>query len=282
MAVWKFAPTSRQVIADTADFAFDLGLYIVNDLPVTLSSSTSVTYQGNLSIVVPSAEFAFNLKGSGLTVADGILTGGTITSLSLKIGGANYVTVTGLSLSAEQFGDLALPNFDSTVLLEQFLLSGNDNITATGLNDDIRGMAGNDVLNGLAGRDELDGGAGKDVLRGGGGDDQLTGGAGADKFVFDKSVYGAGTDFISDFGGTDLMILDNDAFKGVGGPGKLSSKLFKNMDTGRIDANDRILYSQVSGGVYYDPDGNGLKPMVLFAFLDNNFRLTAGDIQIIN
>jgi Ca2+-binding RTX toxin-like protein len=274
MAVWKFAPTSREVIANTADLAFDLGLYIIDDLPVT--------YQGSLSIVVPAAQFTFNVKGSNLSVMDGQLTGGTITSLSLKIAGGSHVTVTGLAISAERFGDLAQPDFDSTVLLERLLLSGNDNITATRLDDNINGMAGNDVLIGLAGRDELDGGAGKDLLRGGTGHDQLTGGSGADKFVFDTSVYGAGTDTIEDFSGVDLLVLDNDAFKGVGGAGKLSAGLFKNIDTGMIDGNDRILYSQVSGAVYYDPDGNGTKPMVLFAFLDNNFRLTAGDIQIIN
>jgi Ca2+-binding RTX toxin-like protein len=299
MPTWKFAPTSRNVAADTSDLAFDLGVNIIDDLPLTVSNSTTVKYEGSLSIVSPSAIFVLTLKGQNFSTLDGVVTGGTINQLSLTIAGGAHVTITGLNVSAERFGELAVVDFDSTVLLEQLLLSGNDNITGTGLDDNLNGMAGrdqlfggagvddlyggaaNDRLVGAAGQDDLFGGAGNDVLIGGTGDDFMTGGGGADKFVFDLSVFASGTNFIEDFGRTDVIVLDNDGFKGIGGPGKMSASVFKNLDTGTVDANDRILYSQSGGGLFYDADGSGFKKFpVLFLSLDDNPRLTAADFMI--
>jgi Ca2+-binding RTX toxin-like protein len=281
MPIWKFSPTSRNVAADTADLAFDLGVHIVDDLPMT-ASSTSVIYEGPLGIVTPSAIFKLTLTGQSFSTLGSTVTGGTITQLDLKIAGVSYVTIIGLNLSGAEFGNLAIVDFNSTVLLERLLSSGNDRMTGTALGDSLRGMAGNDRLIGNAGSDDLSGGGGSDVLFGGAGVDDLAGGAGADKFVFNRSVYAAGTDYIADFSGIDTIVLDNDAFRGIGGPGKLDASRFKNIDTGMPDTNDRFYYSQVSGALWYDPDGSGFKSWVLFADLQGGARLTAADFLIIN
>ncbi len=280
MPTWTFAPTNRSVAAETADIAFNTGLDFV-DLPLTANSSTTVTYEGVLSLVSPNANFKFTLSGQGLSTLDGKVLGGTINQITLQIAGQSHVTITGLTLSGETFGNLARPDFNSTVLLEQFLLGGNDRISGTRLDDDINGMAGADRISGGAGRDDISAGSGNDTLLGGTGVDDLAGGSGADRFVFDKYVYGAGIDYISDFSRVDTLVLDNDAFRGIGGPGRLAASMFKNIDTGTPDGNDRFYYSQQSGALWYDPDGSGVKAWVLFANLQDGARLTAGDFQII-
>jgi Ca2+-binding RTX toxin-like protein len=82
--------------------------------------------------------------------------------------------------------------------------SGNDTVTAAGLNDVIDGLAGNDILSGSGGSDtlignvgddQLSGDAGNDTLMGGAGNDYLNGGAGADSFLFNL---GDGQDTIFD------------------------------------------------------------------------------------
>ncbi len=282
MPIWTFAPTSRNVAGNTQNLAFNLGVYIIDDLPMTVNSSTTVKYEGSLGIVSPSAIFALTLGGNGFSTAAGKVSGGTINQLDLTIAGQSHVTITGLSLSGEQFGNLAILDFDSTLLLEEFLLAGNDKIIGTALDDALNGKNGNDRLIGNAGGDDLNGGSGNDTLIGGRGTDDLVGGSGADKFVFDKNVYAAGVDYLTDFGRVDTLLLDNDAFRGIGGPGKLAAFKFKNIDTGLPDGNDRFYYSQQSGALWYDPDGSGFKAWVLFADLQDGARLTAADFQIIN
>jgi Ca2+-binding RTX toxin-like protein len=65
------------------------------------------------------------------------------------------------------------------------------------------------LLVGNTGRNMLTGGAGADTLIGGRGDDYLTGGAGADRFVV---APGDGADVISDFGGSDQVVLGGAQF----------------------------------------------------------------------
>jgi Ca2+-binding RTX toxin-like protein len=301
MPIWKFAPTSRDVQADTNQLAFNLGYDYLDDLPLTSSSSTRLVFEGPLTVHFPSSTYKLTLTGQGFSNLGADITGGTISAITLTIAGGEQVKVTGLKLSAEDFDDLAVSDPESVQRLETFLLKGADKITGTDIFDELNGMAGNDQIKGGGGTDYLDGGNGSDKLFGGDsgdyltggkgndkfyggqGDDEHTGGAGKDQFIFNTSVYGSGTDFIEDFGRGDKIVIDNDAFKGIGGPGKLDPSKFRNYDTGFPDADDRFYYSQVSGGLYYDPDGSGFAgQQVLFAIITNNAQLTAADILIIN
>ena len=98
-----------------------------------------------------------------------------------------------------------------------FGLSGDDSITGTSGSDYLIGGDGNDTLHGYyGGNDTLDGGNGNDSITGGNGNDYISGGLGNNKIngrdgndtyivTLDKNSY----DDISDWGGTDTMIIQN-------------------------------------------------------------------------
>ena len=144
-------------------------------------------------------------------------------------------------------------------------LSGTGNevqnrITGNSGNNLLRGLTGHDVLSGGAGNDELRGGDGNDRLHGGAGNDVLLGGAGAgDSFFFDDFSVDSLPDFIVGEG----MDLDAETFSEIT-PGVLSADAFV-VGTSAQDAEDRIVYDQENGNVYYDPDGSGSDLAILFA-----------------
>lgn len=85
-----------------------------------------------------------------------------------------------------------------------------------------------------------------------------------------------GVDRITDFDASDFIRFDIAA----GPAGRLDPHAFVT-GANALDANDRFIYSAPSGGLYYDPDGNGAAAKVLFAVLDNKFALTAADIILL-
>ena len=151
--------------------------------------------------------------------------------------------------------------------------------------DTLYGSASGDTLKGYAGNDTLFGLAGNDTLVGGQGSDSLSGGAGADHFVFDSAFSSGEVDLITDFlSGTDKIVLDDDLFAALdaGGSALLAADAFV-MGTVAQDANDRVMYDQSSGGLYYDADGNGATPGVLVALVgvETHPALTAGDFLVV-
>jgi Ca2+-binding RTX toxin-like protein len=126
-------------------------------------------------------------------------------------------------------------------------------------------------------------------LVGGLGADVLTGGTGNDLFEFvkvgtDSNLTHYGIDQITDFskvsGNTDHIVLDHNLFAGIGSSGTLNANLFK-LSTGSLDADDRIVYDQATGALYYDADGSGSGAAVQFAQLTAGTVLTNTDFNII-
>jgi Ca2+-binding RTX toxin-like protein len=148
--------------------------------------------------------------------------------------------------------------------------AGSDRLIGNGLNNHISGMAGNDKIYGGAGSDVLSGGAGNDLLAGGAGNDVLSGGPGNDIFLFDFSS-SRGIDQILDFTpGSDKIELDHTLFTQLGNPGPLPFTEFRASPDGRPhDGNDFLLYAAGPGGLFYDPDGSGVKHAVQFATIDD-------------
>jgi len=168
--------------------------------------------------------------------------------------------------------------------------SGNDRIEGNFGNDRLFGQVGDDImlggagwdrLVGDAGNDVLDGGVGNDRILGGTGNDVLTGGGGADNFVFD--AYGAQnadelTDFVS---GIDRIFLDRGAaFDGIADKGRLDESAFR-LGTEALDADDRIIYDETTGNIFYDEDGVGGEGAQLFATVDPGTALAASDFTAI-
>ena len=126
--------------------------------------------------------------------------------------------------------------------------------------------------NGLA--NTIIGSISNDRILGLGGNDTLTGGLGDDIFVLNTAPSVTNRDTITDFTpGHDTIRLEN---TGTGlfnalPAGQLAATAFKLIGPGgaAVDANDRILYKQSTGQLFYDADGSGTGTAILFAMLTN-------------
>jgi Ca2+-binding RTX toxin-like protein len=92
---------------------------------------------------------------------------------------------------------------------------------------------------------------------------------------------GAGNvDTIADFAhGSDKIVLDHAVFDQLG-LGSLPPSVF-GLGAVAADEDQRIIYDQASGNLYYDADGDGAGAAVLFATLQGAPVLTASDFQVI-
>lgn len=158
----------------------------------------------------------------------------------------------------------------------QLLISvkGSDEIrTGSNAHDVLLGGRGADELNGLGGNDRLTGGQGQDVLKGG---------KGKDIFVFEAPT--SGPDMILDFKvKEDKIHLFGKEF-GLR-KGKLKPDAFfklKGKSPRAEERDDRILYDQKKGLLYFDSDGSGKKKApILIATLKGKPILEAKDFYII-
>lgn len=262
-----FFATGIKMGAQDFDFAIGngSGVFDSNSLVFTDGTNTATFTGTNLQPVV---FFGF--------LAD--ILGGTLTGLDVNIAGDHAFVVTGWNIDAAKVYDLVAA--ESWPQLWALMLKGNDVVTGTTNNDRLLGAAGNDDLTGDRGRDNLNGGNGNDTLDGGIGHDTLTGGLGADRFEFTAPLNAVHSDIITDFvSGTDKIVLDHDIFLGLAvGPLPLARIAF---GTAAADGNDRVIYDQASGDLFYDKDGTGAFSQVLLANLGAGTALANTDFAII-
>ena len=135
---------------------------------------------------------------------------------------------------------------------------------------DLTGNEFAQTIVGNAGANMIDGKSGSDVLYGLGG---------ADTFVFTTALGAGNVDTLADFvAGTDKIGLDDAIFTAIGGT--LNASAFV-IGTAAGDADDRIIYNQATGQLFYDADGNGGGAAILFATLSGAPVLGASDFQMI-
>ena len=135
----------------------------------------------------------------------------------------------------------------------------------------VDGSSLGDMLFGAAGDDRLDGGLAADYLRGD---------AGADQFMFASALGGGNVDRIADYEtGSDRILLDDSVFAGPG-QGFLSDSAFA-AGTAAQDSDDRIVYDQATGAIWWDADGSGSGAAELFAWVAAGTALSAGDFVIV-
>ncbi len=175
---------------------------------------------------------------------------------------------------------------------------GANTITGNNAGNVLKGLGGNDTLRGDAaltagGADTLHGGGGNDFLYGGLGNDTLrgddAGARGLDRFYFDTTPNAASNrDAIADFNiADDAIYLKKTVFAGIAATGTLPMAAFAKIDNynpasppGRTPAtaDDRIIYDQANGKIYYDADGaGGAVAAVLFATVTPGLALTNAD-----
>jgi Ca2+-binding RTX toxin-like protein len=169
-------------------------------------------------------------------------------------------------------------DFTLGLRVENLVLTGNEALAGTG-NGGANALTGNraaNVLRGEAGNDVLAGGAGDDSLFGGAGRDTLNGGAGSDDFRFDAELGGINVDRIAGFlAADDTIMLDRDIFSEIEN-GTLSESAF-HAGTTAADGDDRILYDDATGRIFYDSDGTGGTAAILFARVEAGTTLTHAD-----
>lgn len=141
---------------------------------------------------------------------------------------------------------------------------GRNTLTGTSVAEQIFGYGGNDKLNGKFGNDILSGGSGKDI------------------FVFDTTPDPiSNLDTIMDFKVVDdTVYLENAIFTRLGSAGKMNAKQFW-IGAKAHDADDRIIYDNATGSLYYDKDGTGASAAIEFAKLTPKLMMTASDFLIV-
>lgn len=149
--------------------------------------------------------------------------------------------------------------------VENLLLAGRHDIDGTG----------NDLANKIVGN------KGDNVINGGEGADLLKGGAGHDTFVFDAPLTKANADRILDFDvAEDTIRLASSVFVGLK-PGALDAGALHVGSVKTQDADDRIIYDDATGKLYFDQDGSGkAHAAALFATIGAHLALTAEDFFI--
>ena len=145
-----------------------------------------------------------------------------------------------------------------------------DNFATTAIN-----LTGNELSNYVTGN------AGANTINGGAGSDYLEGRGGADSFAFTTTLAPGNVDQIADFlSGTDRIALDDAIFAGIGTPGSFNASAFF-AGAAAHDSDDRIIYNQATGQLFYDADGSGSGAAVLFAVIIGSPGLTANDFSVI-
>ncbi|MDV2998654.1 MAG: hypothetical protein N5P05_000260 [Chroococcopsis gigantea SAG 12.99] len=156
--------------------------------------------------------------------------------------------------------------------VENVILSGTGNFKGSGNSLNNR-IIGNDANNNLFGDN------GNDFLSGKNGRDTLTGGNGNDVFLFNSKT--EGSDLITDFSvSNDTIQIKASGFGGGLTAGRLKSERFV-LGSASRDSNDRFLYRQRGGGLFFDVDGKGGISPVQVATLSNHPFLSFNNILIV-
>ena len=158
-------------------------------------------------------------------------------------------------------------------------LAGNDTLYGGDGNDTVDGGDGNDYLDSGYGNDTLYGRDGNDTLYGRDGSDTLTGGPGADTFRFSSPF--EGIDNITDFVVADDTISVAGAYfsSGLTPDAAITPEQFI-IGSVAGDANDRFIYNQINGALFFDADGTGASEQVQLASLSTGLAMTNNDIFV--
>ncbi|MBP6056843.1 MAG: calcium-binding protein [Nitrosomonas sp.] len=242
---------------------------------LTLTGALTINGTGNDLNNVLIGNSATNQLNGGL--GNDTLNGGTgADTLIGGLGNDNYVV--------DNAGDVVTENLNEgtdkiSSSITRTLPANVENLTLTGAAT-INGN-GNSLANSLIGNsatNQLNGGGGNDTLDGGIGNNTLTGGAGQDTF---KLTTAGHIDAITDFVVVDDTIqLENAIFTALTTTGTLAVGQLR-IGTQAVDANDFIIYNNVSGALLYDANGSSAGAAVQIATLTAGLAMTNADFVVI-
>ena len=135
-------------------------------------------------------------------------------------------------------------------------------------------------LTGNSSGNTVRGNAGSNVINGGGGNDELIGLGGTDGFRFDTALDPTfNVDLLPDFDVEDVIQLD-DAVFGALATGVLAAERFV-IGTAAQDADDNIIYDDVTGNLLYDSDGAGGAAAIQFAQANPGLGISNQDFIVV-
>ena len=126
----------------------------------------------------------------------------------------------------------------------------------------------------------MEGNGGNDTLDGGNDNDILVGGSGNDTFRFTTALDGSVDQLLDFTSGTDSLQLWRTVFTNLPTGTTLPASAFV-VGSAAGDADDRIVYNQTTGALFYDADGSGAGAAVQFAQLQAGTALAASDFVLI-
>jgi Ca2+-binding RTX toxin-like protein len=245
--------------------SYNLGVNEVEVLStVTNADTTAIDLIGNFATQTVVGNYGNNILNGGSGGSDRLI--GLRGTDIYAVGSQSIVIVENADEGADTLVAFADYQIRNGVSIEVFAAQNRSGTAALTLR-------GNDVAQTVVGN------AGANVIDGRGGADLLIGDAGADVFAF-TAVLGAGNiDAIQDFAsGVDKIGLASDVFAGVSGGVAAGSFV---LGTVAADGDDRILYDQATGRLFYDADANGAGAAVQFAQLNAGTALSASDFLVV-
>ncbi len=245
---------------------FLLGTAHVENL--TLVGSDNIRGIGNGLMNTITGNSGNNILDGGKNV-DTLIGGAGNDTYFLRAPGDNAVEeVNGGIDTVKAFRTIALDDNVENLYIQTLRNAAGDGITGVnGIGNELNNViVGNPFGNAISGKE---------------GNDTLRGQAGADVFIFDTALNEAtNVDRILDFAsGEDEIKLKNTVFTGIA-KGDLAADAFA-LGTAAQDANDRIIYDQSSGKLWFDSDGSGAADQIHFATLTTAPIISEDDFVII-
>ncbi|MBY0485084.1 calcium-binding protein, partial [Nitrosomonas sp.] len=264
----------------------------LNEGTDTVKSSISLTLPLNVENLTLTGVLAINGAGNDLNnkltgnSAANQLNGGIGNdTLDGKAGADNMIGGLGNdNYIVDNAGDIVTENLNEgtdkiSSSITRTLPANVENLTLTGVSA-VNGN-GNGLANSLIGNsaaNQLNGGGNNDTLDGGTGNNTLTGGGGQDTFKFTSAGH---IDAITDFVVVDDTIqLENAVFAALTTTGSLAAGQFR-IGTLASDANDFIIYNNVTGALLYDADANGAGLATQIATVGVGLAMTNADFVVI-
>ena len=154
-----------------------------------------------------------------------------------------------------------------------------ENVIGSEFDDNLMGDSGNNSLTGRDGNDVISGGSGDDFITGSQGADTVSGGEGSDQFVYLNPNDGGDT--ITDFAvGMDKITVVSAVFGGGLSAGELPQSSFA-FGSAATTSDQRFIFNDASGELFFDRDGNGVATQQLIATLSGVSNLSAEDIMLL-
>jgi Ca2+-binding RTX toxin-like protein len=262
------------------DSAGDTTLEAADEGADLVESSISLTLGANLENLTLTGNA--NINGTGNAAANILIGNNNVNVLN---GGEGNDTLDGGEGPDTLIGGLG----DDTYIIDSFLDTvteaageGTDTVQSSSLSYTLAANVENLTLldGGMTGTGNalanlVLGNAANNIIDGGAGNDTLTGGDGGDMFVFSSALDAVtNVDTITDFSAAaDSFRLSESVFSAIDDGGPLAASEF-HVGAAATDADQRIVYDQTTGALFYDADGSGAGAAVRFANVAAGTELT--------